>query len=502
MTTKCSLRLPIFLYSIGKYAFFHAELPLELVYAGFFMKDSRNKNAKKDTNTKINTNTKNSVERNVLDSQNKEEQNLSDSSNKGNTLGKSDKRNKNARMNRVKALYGKSISSLARFSYSNPVLVIIIALSLWGSGIYLSMFIERDMSPEDAMAEDSSVVQTVTIINEEFPRVGMETAYVVIEADICNPDLLAAVNESIANMYDDDHIAMSDQGPKVLSILPYVRMITRVRDNGSGAVDANGDGIPDTRENLTLALNQLYENGIDGVITPGKIRSLLSRGSSQEPFDGLLLVLETNHTQGNRGGKLLDELHEDMKPVKNMDGTEIGYAGFSFERYEMITEMTGGMIISTIVSIILGTFFVMLLFKSVRFGFITALPIIFVTGWVMLSMYFLGFKLNMVTVTITTMTIGIGIDYAIHIVERYRHERSKGLAMAQSMDRSIETTGLSLFAAGATTFSGFFVISFSKIGTFHTFGVLASIMVVFALISTFMVLPAIIAISEKIGKKN
>ena len=140
------------------------------------------------------------------------------------------------------------------------------------------------------------------------------------------------------------------------------------------------------------------------------------------------------------------------------------------------------------------------MFKSLKFGLITALPIILITGWLLVSMYLLNLTLNMVTATTTAMSVGIGIDYSIHLVERYRHERRNGLGITEGMTKSLQTTGLGLFGSMGTTLAGFLVLSFGKIGMMKSFGVLASLVIIFAYVSAVIVLPEMLVGSEKIAE--
>ena len=299
-------------------------------------------------------------------------------------------------------------------------------------------------------------------------------------------------------MDDDEYVAKLDGQAEVLSLSTYVEEATRLRTSAAKIDDANSDGLPDTRQGMTEVLTHLYDKGLDNVTSPGQIRSLLGKGDPTRPFDTLLLTVETRETHGINGGMLLAELTEDLKPLQDIEGLKIGYAGFVFERYQIVTEMTNGMTRSTFVSIILCTAIVVLLFKSLRFGLITALPVVLITGWILGGMYLFDFTLNVITATITAMSIGIGIDYSIHIVQRYRHERRDGYSITDSMTRSLQTTGPSLLAAAGTTVSGFMVLAFAKIGMIHSFGILASLAIVFALIGSVAVLPAVLVGTETI----
>lgn len=392
-----------------------------------------------------------------------------------------------------------------------PLFVVIVvgpALFLSGKGLLLAKHIKRDMSAEQIYANDSPVLASLDALNDKFPGIGLHRAYVLIEADICDPAVLAGVDESIANMAHNDHVAKIAATAKVQSIIPYLKDIVKPdkkrRPKGRlvriKVKDANRDRLPDTKEDIIKVLDELYANGIDQWASTGKIKSLLSRNDANAAYDKILLSVDTRGTQGNGASQLLGELEESFIPLQAIDGVRISYAGFVFERHAMITEITRGMIKSTFVSILLCTVIVILLFRSPRLGLITAIPTILIAGWILGIMYVLGFTLNVVTATVTAMSVGVGIDYSIHLVERYRQEREKGKAIGKAMSRCIRTTGPSLFGAGITTFSGFFVMSYSQINMIHSFGILASLVIVLALVGSLIVLPVMLMSSEKVAK--
>lgn len=380
-----------------------------------------------------------------------------------------------------KRLHRRVISGIQRLLYSQCLAVIIIAVALCAWGLVLAENINKDMGSEEICAADSPVIQTLRIVDEKFPGIGMHRAYVLIEADLAEPAVMAAVQQSVGNMADDEHVAKIDGLPRVQSIIPYLGKLPR------------------TRKSMIRALDDLYAKGSskgEEEVTAGEVGGLLSRGSGERPYDVALLVVDTEKTQGRDAGKLIAELDEDVKPLAGVG--KVSYAGFVFERYKIITEMTAGMNAATVVSIVLCAVVAVGLFRSLRFGLITALPIVLITGWILGTMYLLGFTLNMITATITAMSVGIGIDYCLHLTERYRLERREGKGITEAMTTSIVTTGPSLLGAGLTTICGFMVMSFSKIGMIKSFGILASLVILYALLSSLIVLPAMLFSTERI----
>ena len=383
------------------------------------------------------------------------------------------------------------ISETAVSVYSKvPWLFILAAVLIAGSGLYFGLQIDKDMSAEDVTAEGSPIVKSINVLRDDFPGLGGETCYVIVKGDISDPGVLEDINGAIINMMDDEHI--SDAGGSVKSIIPALKQLYN-------ASDPTGDGLPESKDEIRSLFEVLYDQGIQDRLPPESSRSMLSRSKEGE-FVGTAIILSAVNVSGPGGGDLLNELEKDLESLESREGVEIMYAGFVFERYDMLDQMIDGLTTSTFITTLLVMIIVILLFRSFRYGIITTIPVILVIGWIMGLMSITRYQWNMVTVTITSMTVGVGIDYSIHLVERYRQERENSVEIRKAMSKALATTGGSLFAAAATTFGGFFVMSFSTIGMYNAFGVLVSLMILFAFLAAVLVLPPAILWIDRIQK--
>jgi predicted RND superfamily exporter protein len=380
---------------------------------------------------------------------------------------------------------------------SYPMVVLTVAALLFMGSLYFGVSIPKNMSARDALSEDSEVIQTMNIMEEQFPVTGSATAFVIVTGDVTKPSVLTAIDESLRKMGDDKWVEKAEGGASVTSILPLVKALTASMDNGTGTIDGNGDGIPDNRDDVVMVMGILWQEGVPGVVAPGDVQTILSQDVSGTSFDGILLGVETRSTNMAETGELLEELDQDLEALEGRNDVEVLYAGGEFEGYQMASGMTDGMLLSTIATVVICTVIVILLMGSVKMGLITAVPIMLITGWIMGSMYLMGYTLNMVTATITAMTVGVGIDFSIHLMERYREERRKGTETRKALDLTLSTTGISLVAAAATTFFGFAVIATSDIAMFRTFGILSALMIALALASSLLVLPALILVTDR-----
>ena len=217
----------------------------------------------------------------------------------------------------------------------------------------------------------------------------------------------------------------------------------------------------------------------------------LARPDGKGDFDGLLILVVSANIGTLGGGDLLDDLEGDTRPLEEL-GLEVTPFGVPIERYQMLTSMTVGMLNSVVVSIALCLVLLMVLRRSPREGLEAILPVLLVASWVYGTIWALGWSLNVVTVSIAAITIGVGVDFAVHLLHRYREARSSGLAPEPAMSEAVRHAGQPLVGATMTTMAGFGVLYFSPMNIFSQFGLLTALMVLYSLVAALVVLPVVI----------
>ena len=132
-----------------------------------------------------------------------------------------------------------------------------------------------------------------------------------------------------------------------------------------------------------------------------------------------------------------------------------------------------------------------IIFSSIKFGFITFLPIFLVILWYPATVDAGGTNLNIFTAMVGTIIIGIGIDNSIQITERVREEG----ATPKGIQKAVENTGQSVVEATFTTmggvFSGVLISLFSSqfIGLRNFFALIITL-VLFSLLMAVFALPS------------
>ena len=172
----------------------------------------------------------------------------------------------------------------------------------------------------------------------------------------------------------------------------------------------------------------------------------------------------------------------------------------------VIKSCSSALIVGSIIYILVGLeealfMIILTLILSVFWGLaafgiaiMTTAPIFLVIIWLYAMIEIAGYGLNMVTVSIAAISLGVGIDYVIHIIERYKEEREKGMDVEPALKIVGGASGLALFGSAASDIAGFAVINQSDMGFFSTFGLFCSIMIGLSLIASMIITPAIIGL--------
>ena len=104
----------------------------------------------------------------------------------------------------------------------------------------------------------------------------------------------------------------------------------------------------------------------------------------------------------------------------------------------------------------------------------------------------LGIPLDNATVMISALAIGIGVDYAIHILSRYKRERRSGECMETAIRDTIHSTGKAVVINALAVGMGFLVLVFSSIVPLRNFGALITLTMLLSSGGALVVIPALL----------
>lgn len=117
------------------------------------------------------------------------------------------------------------------------------------------------------------------------------------------------------------------------------------------------------------------------------------------------------------------------------------------------------------------------------------------------SNVFLG-EISYITKAIAAvLQLAVTMDYSIFLYHRYVEEKKNFDNKNDAMDKAVQETISSLFASSLTTFAGFIVLIFMRLGLGKDIGLVMSKGVLIGLIATVTVLPAMLLVVENLVNK-
>jgi predicted RND superfamily exporter protein len=252
----------------------------------------------------------------------------------------------------------------------------------------------------------------------------------------------------------------------------------------------------------------LYQRDLDiadpftGESYSDKIKHVLYRDNNGDYKSSVIRVYlgpSTNYELDNNGLEFMrSELSADIPSSwSSNEEYTVSITGGNVLTSVTVNEIQSTQISSTLVSIVLAAIVLIFVYRSVELGLIATLPTILATVWIMATMWKIGITLNVLTVMVTALTVGLGIDYAIHIVERYREEREHK-SERQAIESTIKLTGSAILISGLTTVCGFAVLFLSPMPLVRNFGIITAATIIYSVLIAIFVLPSLIWLSNRI----
>ncbi len=126
-------------------------------------------------------------------------------------------------------------------------------------------------------------------------------------------------------------------------------------------------------------------------------------------------------------------------------------------------------------------------------GLVNVVPIVVTVAALVASMRVVGLAFNAINGTILAIAVGIGIDYAVHVVHRFAdeyHDRE----LYPALQRTVIGTGGALTGSMLTTVFGIGVLVLALNPALGVFGILISLSVLYAFLTSILVLPSAIVV--------
>ncbi|MGM5484834.1 MAG: MMPL family transporter [Nanobdellota archaeon] len=224
----------------------------------------------------------------------------------------------------------------------------------------------------------------------------------------------------------------------------------------------------------------------------------LSRYLSHDRSKTILLATTDVSADDPRMNLLSRKIKKDVESAGTPPGVKVKFTGTPIIQQrlgELIAQdRSNTQWISTLMVFIIT----MLIFGTITSAIVPILVVTVSVNWLYGTMGYTNLPISTLAGGVAAMVIGIGIDFAIHIMNKFRYERKKGYTVRHAAEMAVVDTGTALTATSITTISAFLAFLIGVMPEMGRFGVLMAIGIGYSLVFSLFGLPALLVVEERL----
>jgi predicted RND superfamily exporter protein len=214
---------------------------------------------------------------------------------------------------------------------------------------------------------------------------------------------------------------------------------------------------------------------------------LFSEDLSSAGFTLTLMEMRTSELE-----QVLEDVKRDFESVFDTSEYSLKINGFA-----VVFAQLNNFILETQFKSFFAAFFVAFLclwifIRSLKTTILVLIPNVLPLAVLAIFMSLLDIPLDVTTAMITPIMLGIAMDDTIHLVYKYRKNKSNTDTAEIRMNNAMTYTGTALFSTTVALVAGFLIIASSATPSVREFGLLCAITVAIALITDIFYLPALL----------
>ncbi len=402
-------------------------------------------------------------------------------------------------------LLPKLMEKTAVLAEKIPVLTLVVMLGLGVLGYVGLSNISTEFSFTDFLPDDSPIVETFDILNEEFGGGFGETTQILVEGDVAQPDVYNSMLASTANMVDTpDVLTFSTPFGEQAAVNSPVAVVQQLLAPGP-------DGMPANPEFAQIAV-QNGLNPADGTVGDDANVAAIYEAASQvapEEMESVLHIdngvadaalLEVSTQAGeSRAVDLRDNLVADIDPLLET-GVEATPTSQNIIGGVIVNSLSSSQVTSLVITLIAATLVLVINFwienRRPFLGVITMAPVALVVLWTFGLMFLSGIPFGPVTATLTGLAVGIGVPYTIHMARRFEEDRARFDSIGEAIRSTTRHTGGALAGSAFTTAAGFGILITSTLTPFQQMGQVTAYAILLSLFGAVLVLPSMLVLWE------
>ncbi len=139
-----------------------------------------------------------------------------------------------------------------------------------------------------------------------------------------------------------------------------------------------------------------------------------------------------------------------------------------------------------------------LVFSGLRGAAVAMLPVLAAVVTLLALMGYVGVPLGIATSMFASLSVGVGVDFAVHLLYRYRQERETGVNDTKALRNTFATAGRAVTWNALVLAAGFLVLTLSTLRPNHSLGLLLAAAVIAAWGYTTLLLPRLLRFTASV----
>jgi predicted RND superfamily exporter protein len=185
-------------------------------------------------------------------------------------------------------------------------------------------------------------------------------------------------------------------------------------------------------------------------------------------------------------------IHEIETIVAHAGFEEYHLAGKIKAQQVYLSRMQKEIVFFVAISAVIVIVFLAFTFQSVSNVLVPFFVVILSIAWQLGIMFFVGKKIDILTVLLPTILFIVGMSDVIHILSKYMEELRAGLPKKKALVKTLKEVGFATFLTSFITALGFFTLITANISPIREFGIYTGIGVLIAYFLSITLLPSIL----------
>ncbi len=403
------------------------------------------------------------------------------------------------------SVLGRILPVGTKIARVTPVAFLILAVTIGGAAAVYGTGVDAEFDDEAFFPDQDRIdqyqslpgplapseytfMQVLAYLEDDFEQ-GFEDSVTIYidDPDLRSDSALRDIDRSLSNP-DDAFVSDGRQADSesILNVIDSQAESDPAFDSTVAQYDTNGDGIPD--RDLPIVYDELFagdssEEAANWLTTDRSAARMTIQVDVDAEQDEAVIAAT--------------ELADSMPLEATATGQLVVFESVIDETIDAAVVSLIGAFLLTMVFLIISYWW---LEGRAIYGVLNLVPVLLSVALLAGSMRYFDIPLSPINAPILSVSIGLGVDYTVHFMHRFVDEYESGKDVHAALLVTVRGTGGALTGSMLTTVCGLGVLYLALIPLIMEFGLLLALGVLYAYLSSILVLPSTIVVWERFSR--